>query len=199
MANGAFRTSDATYAKSYTTFNYSTGSAVASNSVNYSTISNTGYRYMTFAWKVSPTLSGSNTRINISIPGNLSLVNSLLYADAGGVNQILIYYRIEDTAALTTFTPNNASTYWISVNDNATVSNNNGPVSGSNYYLVPGNNKPYFSSPSSSTSLISAGLPLALSTNTTGLSSGNIFVYVRIGLPMNVSTVNLTSVQAYLS
>ena len=78
MANGAFRTSDATYAKSYTTFNYSTGSAVASNSVNYSTISNTGYRYMTFAWKVSPSLSGSNTKINISIGGNMFLVNSLL-------------------------------------------------------------------------------------------------------------------------
>jgi len=196
IANGALRTSDTNYAKSYTSYYYSNGL----NTVNYSGISSSGYRYVTFAWKVSTTLSGSNTRINISLgANNLFLVNSLLYADSGGNNQVLVYYRVEDMGALSTFTSNNASTYWVSVNDNATSSNNNGPVSGSNYYSVPGNNKPYYSSPTSTTSLITAGLPLALSTNTTGLSSGNIYVYVRIGLPMNISTTYLNSVEAYLS
>jgi len=200
MANGAFRTSDSTYAKQYSSFNYSTGSAIAQNTVNYTSIaSETGYRYMTFAWKVATNLSGSNTKINISLTSNLSVVNSLLYADAGGSNKVLVYYRIEDTAALSSFSSNNASTYWVSVNDNASGANNSGPVSGSNYYTVPSNNKPYYSSPTTTTSLITAGLPLALSTSTTGLTSGNIYVYVRIGLPMNVSTSYISAIQAYLS
>jgi hypothetical protein len=38
-----------------------------------------------------------------------------------------------------------------------------------------------------------------LSTSTTGLTSGNIYVYVRIGLPMNVSTSYISAIQAYLS
>jgi hypothetical protein len=86
-----------------------------------------------------------------------------------------------------------------SVNDNASGANNSGPVSGSNYYTVPSNNKPYYSSPTITTTLITAGLPLALSTSTTGLTSGNIYVYVRIGLPMNVSTSYISAIQAYLS
>jgi hypothetical protein len=199
MANGAFRTSDTNYAKSYLLNYYSNNSgSVLQNTLDYTNIGTTGYRFMTFAWKVSPTLSGSNTKLNISFSGSPSIVNSLLYADSG-TNKILVYYRVEDTAAISSFTPNNASTYWISANDNATDSTNNGPVSGSNYYTVPGNNKPYYSPPTISSGLITAGLPIALSTNTTGLTNGNIYIYVRIGLPMSVSSCYISSIQAYLS
>jgi len=199
IANGAFRTSDNNYAKSYTLNYYSNNSgSVLQNTLDYTNIGTTGYRYMTFAWKVSPTLSGSNTKLNIAFSGSLSIVNSLLYADSG-TNKVQVYYRVEDTAAISSFTSNNASTYWISANDNATDSTNNGPVSGSNYYVIPGNNKPYYSPPTISSGLITTGLPIALSTNTTGLTNGNIYIYVRIGLPMSVSSCYISSIQAYLS
>jgi hypothetical protein len=42
-------------------------------------------------------------------------------------------------------------------------------------------------------------LAAPLSTSTTGLTSGNIYVYVRVGLPMNVSTSNISAIQSYLS
>ena len=206
IANGAFRTSDTNYAINYANYKYVTGGSVNSGSgqFNYSTISSSGYRYVTFAWKVDTALSGSNGYLNISLSGNnLNVVNTLLYANSGGTNKILIYYRVEDTDALITFTSNNSSTYWVNANENATDPlTNNGSVSASNYFTVPANKYPYYSSPTitqPATTIIKTALPFPLSTSTTGLTSGKIYIYVRIGLPMNIANVYLTNVQAYLS
>jgi photosystem II stability/assembly factor-like uncharacterized protein/predicted acyltransferase (DUF342 family) len=208
IAGGAFRTSNPTYKIDYANRKYVSGDAVnpGASQFNYSTMVSTAgtYRYVTFAWKVDTNLSNGKF-LNFSLSGQkLYKVNNLLYADNTGTTKILIYYRYEDTAALSTFSSNNSSTYWISANENAADSiNNQGVVGGANYFTV-GNNLPYYNTPTISISndtnaTITVGPPFTLSQSTTGLPQGNIYVYLRIGLPMNITDVNLTSIKAYFS
>jgi hypothetical protein len=201
VANGYIRSYDTTYLKSYTNFYYG---STSQNTANYSTISNTGYRYATFAWRVSSALSGTNQTLNIVLNSVSNTANngSLLYADA--TNKLLLFFRVED--ATTTSTANlgsgngTVSTYWISANDNTGLA---GAVSANNYFIVPSGNNPYFVSPTisnGSTITVSVKMPFSLSTNLTCVSSGNTYIYVRLGLPMNVTnTYNLRYVSSYLS
>jgi hypothetical protein len=65
LANGAFRTSNTNYATSYTSYNYSTGSAVAQNTVNYTSLGSSGYRFMTFAQKVYISAGTTYSYLNV--------------------------------------------------------------------------------------------------------------------------------------
>ena len=201
VANGCIRSYDTTYLKSYTNSYYGSSSQ---NTANYSTISNAGYRYATFAWKVSSTLSGTNQKLNIVLNNvsNSANNNTLLYAEAS--KKLLVFFRVED--ATTTSTANlgsgngTVSTYWISANDNTGLA---GAASANNYYTTPSDNAPYFISPTitnGSTITITVNMPFSLSTNLACVSSGNTYIYVRLGLPMNVTNnYNLKHVSAYLT
>lgn len=201
VANGYIRSYDTTYLKSYTSFYYG---STSQNTANYSTISNTGYRYATFAWRVSSSLSGTNQTLNIVLNNvsNSSNNGSLLYADAS--NKLLLFFRVEDATSTSTSNLGSGngtvSTYWISANDNTGLA---GAASANNYFIVPSGNNPYFVSPTISNGsniTVSVKMPFSLSTNLTCVSSGNTYIYVRLGLPMNVTnTYNLRYVSAYLS
>ena len=203
VANGRIRSYDTTYLKSYTNSYYGSSSQ---NTADYSTISNTGYRHATFAWKVSAGLSGTNQKLNIVLNNvsNSANNNTLLYAEAS--KKLLVFFRVED--ATTTSTANlgsgngTVSTYWISANDNTGLA---GAASANNYYNTPSDNNPYFISPtitngSTTTITITVNMPFSLSTNLACVSTGNTYIYVRLGLPMNVTNnYNLTHVSAYLT
>ena len=203
IANGAFRTSDTNYAKDYNTNKYVTGGTVNTmTGPNYSSLGS-GYRYVSFAYRIN-SLSANSNNINFELNGgNLNIVNSLLYADSGGANQILVYFRFEDVSNPTSFISGGLNSYWVSANDNALAS---GAVGSANYYTIPGSKIPYYSgtiafTPTTGTSLTSvtirAQTPYLLSTANPNIT--NVCCYLRIGLPMNVTGVNLSSVRTYLS
>jgi hypothetical protein len=202
IANGAFRTSDITYAKNYNGNKYVTGGIVYTmTGPNYLSLGSTGYRYASFAWRMqsAPASPGCQTLNFILTGGNLNVVNTLLYADSG-TNKILIYFRLEDVTKPATFASGGLNSYWISANDNTLTGASSG-----NYYTAPSN--PTWQagtmsySPSSGTSLssvtVSAQLPYSLvSTNP---DMPNLCLYVRIGLPMAVTNVYLSSIQVNLT
>jgi predicted acyltransferase (DUF342 family) len=198
VANGKIISYSATNMISYSGYNYG---STSSNSLNYSGISTTGYRYATFAWRVSSSLSGTNQTLNIVLNGVSNSANngSLLYADS--TNKLALFFRVEDSSNLT-LSSSAISTYWISANDNTGLA---GAASANNYYLVPSDNNPYYISPtitngSSSTITVSVKMPFSLSTNLSAVSGGNTYIYVRVGLPMNVTNeYKLQYVSSYLS
>ena len=199
IANGQF-TVDPTYAINYSGYYYG---VTATNSYNYTTlISSTqsdGYRYVTFAWKVDPSLSASSN-INISFSGNATVSGTTGYlVDSTGSTPMKVYFRFEDkTANLVSFTGSNYSTYWINANGNTPGV----AASSQNYYVIPSDKIPYYSGTIITTSSnIKASLPFSspLSSSNSVISGSNLYVYVRIGLPTTSSSTYLTNIQAYLS
>jgi len=202
IANGAFRTRDTSYGKSYIGFQYVTGGTVNTMSgPNYTSLGSTGYRYASFAWRMqsAPSPPGCQTLNFVLTGGSLNVINSLLYADSG-TNKILIYFRLESITAPGTFTSGGLNSYWISANDNTLTGASSG-----NYYTAPSN--PTWQAgtmsydPVSGASLgsvtVSAQLPYSLvSTNP---NMPNLCLYVRIGLPMAVTGVYLSNIQVNLS
>jgi hypothetical protein len=101
----------------------------------------------------------------------------------------------ENTASLLGGRDSIAS-YWISINDNAGTTST---ASGNNYFTITTN--PYFTAPTvtnGSNVKVSAALTPPIVSDQSYVLNGKIYIYVRLGLPMNTS-YNLTSVYAYLS
>ena len=114
-----------------------------------------------------------------------------------------MFFRVEDATNSTTLnlTSSSVSTYWISANDNTGLA---GAASANNYYVVPSSNAPYYISPTITQNgnniTSSVRMPFSLSTNLASVTSGNVYIYVRLGLPMNVTNnYNLQYISTYLS
>ena len=175
------------------------------NTVDYSSIRPTTYRYATFAWKVDP-LIFTNTTTYGKITFNLngfsggSTTNNIFYTDAS--NPLFLWYRIEDSGLLTIATQstfNNITSYWINANDSVTTgtlinSNNNyiGVING--YYI--GTSQP---------AAIISGSNVTFPAKTAGydLSSvsslfGSVYIYCRVGVSMN-SNFSFKNISCILS
>ena len=200
VAAGQIRSFDSNYMINYSPYYYGLGSA---NTLNYSTITQSGYRYATFVWAVNSSsgLSGTYGTLNIYLNGvsnNGNNTGSTVYADA--TNKIQLFYRVEDTTSGTTasLSGGNSSiaSYWISINDSTGTT---ATANGNNYFTITTN--PYFTAPTVTNGAnvkVSASLSAPIVSNQSYVSNGQIYIYVRLGLPMNTS-YNLTSVSAYLS
>ena len=208
MANGAFRTSNTAYAKIYANNKYVFNNAVndGASQFNYSSLGTTGYRYMTFAWKVS--ISDANTYAFLNIVLNntsgISVNNNLIYG-SDGTSKIILYYRFEDSTSLilpTVTTTGYIGTWWISANNSSTDDGSltAGQYSAGQAYIIP-SNYPWrpagslLNTLSSSTITSKIGIPITLTTGNTG----SLYAYVRIGLPMANANSSVGSVQAYLT
>ena len=190
ISNGQF-TTPGTQAYSYmdyTTYKYSDTSF---NTVNYSLISTSGFRYASFAWRVppAPTLSYINLSFTITSATPITIINNL--ACVGGT-PIQFYYRHENAASPNPTNLGSLTSAWI----NGNYTNGTQTTSG-NYYLPLA----YTSTPNwgltrvtqsgSNTTLIVQITPLRI-------QSGTFNIYARIGIPMNVP-VSFSVVSATLS
>jgi predicted DNA-binding transcriptional regulator AlpA len=165
----------------YTGFAYD---ATNSNTVDYSAIATTGYRYATFAWNVSSSVTnytGLTFRFNNVSPA-ITISTSLAYI---GGSLIQLYYRIEDKTTPVPTNLGNKSTSWIDGNSTAGT-----PAGSGNYYLptdLTTQSTNYglttvTSSPSLSTPLFTVKVPAALTVS----ANDTIRVYCRVGIPMSV-------------
>ena len=161
----------------YTSFAYD---ATNSNTVDYSAVTTAGYRYATFAWNISSSLTNYTAlafTFNAVSPA-ITVSTSVAYI---GATLMQLYYRIEDSNTPTPTNLGNKSTSWIDGNTTAGT-----PAGSGNYYLptdltqalnyglttVAGTTAPVFT--------VKVPASLTVTTNNT------IRVYCRVGIPMSV-------------
>ena len=174
--------------------NYS--SYYGNSGVDYSGISASGYRYCTFVWKIPSNVSAYN---NLSFTlngfsGGLSLSGQYIYI--AGTTPLYLFYRIENTDALTP--PASTPTYfgssqWVNgsfagagadqlqFTNYGTLTGSGGLRWGMNGYV--------------SGTTIPVILPTLLVDAT---NNPNMYIYCRIGLPMNIAC-SFTSVSISIS
>jgi len=184
VANGCFQSKIGLDAYlDYTTYYYS---STSQNTVNYSTILTSGYRYATFCWQVAATSSSYST-ITFQFNGlttSLEIDGNNLASIAG--SPLLMKYKVEDNAS-PSLSASSITTTWIDANGSGSV------VNSSNYYLplnLYGNNPV-------TTAAGSFNVILPNSFNST-TSSGTKYVYLNVGIPIN-KNFSFTSISAKLS
>ena len=166
------------------------------NTFNY-TISDSlgGYRYATFVWKaIYPSGGGSYNTLSVTLNGlsNPTIFNgSLAYADQ--TNKILLFYRFEDKNNLI---PNGnvSTTNWIDGNNNYPYM-----VNSANYFRLSPTGFPFYGNTTiqndtSSSTKFNLTIPVAFPF----IYIDNIYIYVRVGLPMN-SNYTFKTITAKLS
>jgi hypothetical protein len=183
VANGTFTTPNAqTYAYSdYRSLYYD---STQLNTANYSGILSSGYRYVTFAWKIA---AGTyNTNIIFKING----ISSTLPAD------LRLFYRVEDASSPN---PTNSASFTSSWVNGAT---NSGSVLQSGNYFYPLSYSSILNvGLASGSAVINGSVATFTETITRGMgiiSAQTINLYCRIGLPMN-SAFSFTTVSASIS
>jgi len=177
--NGSFQTitSAVNGYLNYTGFRYDPTNF---NTVNYSAIATTGYRYATFAWNITSNLTnytGLTFTFN-SVSPAMTVSTNLAYISSALVQ---LYYRIEDSNSIVPTNLASFTTSWIDGNTTAGT-----PAGSGNYYLptdltqalnygltsVTGGTSPVFT----------VKVPAALT-----VSANNRFrLYCRVGFPMSV-------------
>lgn len=180
--NGKFRTKGSATAGyfDYRRFYYTNTSL---NTVNYSVISATGYRYATFCWSVTPITSGVTQYSAFSIVLNSVSPTPTITSGSAyvGAQKILMYYRFEDSASPTPTDANNLTSIWLDANTQGTT------VTSGNYFNPTDNSatRPgLIADPvnSSGNTTFSLAVPKPFQQGT-----GTVYIYLRLGLPMSVN------------
>jgi len=178
VSNGTFTTPSGqlfSY-KNYNNIFYYT--SVLRNSVDYSSIPATGYRYATFVWKIagiSPSKYNTLT-FTMNTTATITITNNLAYA---GVNPIQLYYRFENQSTPTpTDLSNPLTSAWINGNSQS------GIQTGSGNYFTPSD----YTQPQTAGLIASATMSGEFSVYIPVLiipSDTTEYLYCRIGLPMS--------------
>jgi hypothetical protein len=169
-------------------------------SIDYSTVPSSGYRYATFIWKITTDSPNYEGRIQFKIneiSGNIPTINDQGVSING--NNMLFYYRIENIANPDVLSQDR-TTVWINGNKvnsstepvtsyrNADIAFNGllgGRSSGdvvNSIQLINNNNDMLYT-------LI---FPLLLN-----IASNNVYIYTLVGIPMN-SSFGFKNISAYL-
>jgi hypothetical protein len=129
IVNGAFSTKTA---GGYGIYSGTYYGASATNSVNYSTIPTSGYRYATFRWELSDITSGSSKQFQnymyLTFHGasGISILN-------GNLQNMEVWYRFFESTKVNNNDVSGGNVYntiWI----NGASDNSGSPVSSTNYY-----------------------------------------------------------------
>ena len=93
------------------------------------------------------------------------------------------------------------NTWWISLNDNINNSGNAGQPAAGSANVIPSSSLPYWPPSTLNISLASntVDIKVYLTTGLTQNNSGNLYTYLRIGLPMVTTSCSIGNVQAFLS
>jgi hypothetical protein len=172
------------------------------NSVNYSTITTSGFRWSTFAWNIPSSIISSlgsgvsyQTLVfqfnNFSNPSSFTVLNGT--ASLGGIS-FYFYYRVEDSANPISITSGSVSqtnysvisTPWINGNSNSSPSIGPGPNTSTIYNGSTG------ITTGGKFSVLSGGYALSNSNYT-----NNMYVYCRVGIPMS-SPFSFSGISCYL-
>ena len=177
--NGAFQTitSAVNGYLNYTGFRYD---ATNFNTVDYSAITTTGYRYATFAWNITSNLTNytglaftfNSVSPAMTVSTNLAFISSAL---------VQLYYRIEDSNSIVPTNLASFTTSWIDGNTTAGT-----PAGSGNYYLptdlTQALNYGLTSVTAGASPVFTVKVPAALT-----VSANNRFrLYCRVGFPMSV-------------
>jgi hypothetical protein len=181
FANGAYR-SKGTGTTSY--LNYST---YLNNTLNYSTISGTGYRFATFCWKYNQR-NDPYTLLSFAVNGISATVLTPNATPTVAGQPLYFYYRIEDKDSFATFQAGNATSLWVDANSLQNT------LAGANYFVL--------TQPAYVGGRVLGGKNAALSNtfadgtltmnvnqakNVFNVATGkNIYLYLRVALPMSV-------------
>ena len=179
----------------YTNYNISSSDK---NTLDYSTITNSNYRFATFCWKCNENLR-NYTKISFVMKGITQTIDTPNKKPTISGQPIYFYYRLEDNNNPTTFDNAHINTLWIDANSTTlyiTTSNYckltlSGYISGT---LLGGKNSDYkYMNRFIDDSLtINALIPSFSVSNT-----ANIYIYLRVGLPMSVD-INFTHITCSL-
>jgi hypothetical protein len=178
VSGGKFTTpSGASYSyQNYTSYYYNNSSL---NTVNYSSIAASGYRYATFAWQIEAnnlTPYGALS-FTMTTTSAITVTNNLAYS---GSSPIYLFYRIEDASSPTPTDASNLSTAWINGNSQAGTEATSG-----NYYEPDDyTSAPYFGLDTVSVNGTVATTFSVFIPPLTIPSGKTVNLYCRIGSPM---------------
>jgi hypothetical protein len=196
VSNGRFTTPSAQL-QSYLNYNGYKYTNSLSNTLDYTSISSTGYRYATFAWRLS--VPASYTQLSFTMRGistngtpiTVTIdVNGVAYI---GSDRIYLYYRFEDAATPVPTDGGNFSSAWL---DGNSVTAN--PTSTGNYFNISTPTTTYCALlPPVTRSAGVATFPV-FCLPTSLLAGQTINLYCRIGLPM-AAAISFSTVSATIS
>jgi hypothetical protein len=179
----------------YTNYNISSSDK---NTLDYSTITNSNYRFATFCWKCNENLK-NYTKIAFVMKGITQTIDTPNKKPSISGQPIYFYYRLEDNNNPTTFDNAHINTLWIDANSTTlyiTTTNYckltlSGYVSGT---LLGGKNSDY----KYTNTFIDGSLTInALIPSFSVSNTDNIYIYLRVGLPMSVD-INFTHITCSL-
>lgn len=192
VANGMFVTKGSTLGYANYVGKYYSDSST--NSVDYSSIAATGYRYATFVWRVAQNNYGGLITFTInSISPTPSIINnSACISDTA--HPIYLLYRLEDAGSLT---PTDQSVY-TSIWCNGNGYDENGNTVSTGNYFTPQDNS-YVRGGLKSVGNAGSNTLFTVYIPTLQITSGKyVNIYCRIGLPMD-KNVRFQSVSASIS
>jgi hypothetical protein len=178
ISNGVFTTPLVqTYGyTNYGTYRYIEGQ---SNTVNYTSISTTGYRYASFVWAITPEPQSVYGSLSINlVNAPLNIINNLAYVGSGTSNPIQLFYRIEDAESPSPTNLGNISSAWINGNSTSGISSTAGNYYIPTDYTLP----PYYGLNSINGTTFNLKIPPLVIQN-----GKTVSLYCRVGLPMNVA------------
>jgi hypothetical protein len=166
----------------YTSFYYTSN---VQNTVDYSSVLASGYRYATFSWNVGTLTSQTYSALSFTLHSILptpTITASIAYV---GGQRILLFYRIEDSSSPSPTDGSKLTSLWIDANN---TGDGTLTVNSANYF-TPNDNSisriGLVGSPANSagntTFTVTVPKPFTVPAGTT------IRIYCRVGLPMNTN------------
>ena len=175
IGNGYFQTYTNGHTTAYLDYTpYYFGAST--NSANYSGVSQTGYRYATFAWRLTGVTGSGFNRIIFSLAGNTSSTIGANSVTTSSGNKIQLFYRVENPNLPTPSDATNLSTYWIDGNYTPST------VAGANYFTTSQTGLDVASG--TTNTQFKVLLPYTINSSTVSVQP---IIYCRIGLPMDVA------------
>jgi hypothetical protein len=186
VTNGAHR-SKGTRTDCYIDYRTKQYSATAFNTVDYSGVLTSGYRFATYAWKVAnQNTNFSQLRFTITYvtadTDSISVSNNLLIF-TGTSDTLKVFYKVEDQASLLPTDGTSPTTVWLDAN--GTISNS---ASALTYYVdSTGTYQQVYGGVTSGASIASPTIlfPSLFIPSFSTPSPKDVRILCRIGIPMN--------------
>ena len=199
VTNGAHR-SKGTRTDCYIDYRIKKYSATLFNTVNYTSVTTSGVRFATFAWKIAAQSTNYSvlrfTLTYVSADSDaISVVNNLIVF-TGTADKIYVFYRVEDQSSIVPTNGTSASTVWLDAN--GTIANS---ATALTYYVdTTGTYQQIYGGVTSGATLASPTIifPSLFIPSFSTESPKDIRIICKIGIPMNRNFA-FTQVTATLS
>jgi hypothetical protein len=176
IANGSFVTKESTYGyKDYSTMKYSSS---LTNSLIYSSILSSGYRFACFAWKLTIYAGMQIITFTMNTASGFTRSGSSGFQPLlGNTTEIPFYYKVEDSAG-----SGGLNTYWIKGNNSTGTKIDNNVLGSTTQSTTL-----FHGIPDSGYSTDTSSFKVIFPNPSDGNYNTNTYLYCIIGLPMNVN------------